>query len=213
VESEYNSYEQAERAREWVKSNIGAIIVGVLLALAALFGFNRYQRAQDVKHEIAASKFDAYIKTVEAKNLDEAAKLATQAQVEKSAPIYTSLIALYGSKQALDAGKTADSEKALREAVTSAPSKALRGIASIRLARVLVGAGKPAEAESALANVDEKLFEVELAKVRGDIALAKGKRDDAKVQFEKALAKLDSGAPDRVELQQKLDDLTTAGGA
>jgi hypothetical protein len=75
------------------------------------------------------------------------------------------------------------------------------------VARLLLLTGKADEAARELAKITQPRFPQLVDELRGDIALAKGDRDEARKQYEHALGKLDQAAPTRQLLELKLIDV------
>jgi predicted negative regulator of RcsB-dependent stress response len=92
---------------------------------------------------------------------------------------------------------------------TQAPDPALRQIATLRLARVLLDGGELDAAQALFASAPLDAFAPELAELRGDLARARGDVAAARAAYEEALAGKPIGA---ALLRMKLDDLPPAGG-
>ena len=88
----------------------------------------------------------------------------------------------------------------------------IQSIASLRLARVLLGRGEAQKALDALKNVAGEGYASELEQVRGDALLALGRADEARKAYDAALAVMDVASPQRRSLEAKRDDVA-AGGA
>jgi predicted negative regulator of RcsB-dependent stress response len=74
----------------------------------------------------------------------------------------------------------------------------LREVVELRIARLLLDAGKPDEA---LAAVRGDSIGVE--ELRGDARVAQGKRDEAREAYRRALAKAEVGSPQRGLIEMK----------
>ena len=71
--------------------------------------------------------------------------------------------------------------------VSSAKDEALQHTATVRLARVMVAAGKLDDALALLANDNVGAFEAEYQETSGDALLAKGDKDAARDAYSKAV--------------------------
>lgn len=90
--------------------------------------------------------------------------------------------------------------------VENAGQKADRGLASLRLTRVLLAQGKVAEATSAL-EYEAVGSSPARDELRGDIALAEGKPQQARDHYQQALAGLTGDAGAAALINLKLDAL------
>ena len=80
---------------------------------------------------------------------------------------------------------------------------------SLRLGRLLLIAGKADEAGKQVASIGKPRFPSVANELLGDIAAAKGQREEARKAYQMALTTLDQAAPTRNLLELKLID---AGG-
>ena len=85
----------------------------------------------------------------------------------------------------------------------------LAEIRKLRLARLLLVAGKTAEAGQQLEGIAKPAFPEVAEELRGDIAIARGDREQARKAYESALTHLDQSAATRQLVELKLID---AGG-
>jgi predicted negative regulator of RcsB-dependent stress response len=109
------------------------------------------------------------------------------------------LAAMQLSKAQLAAGQRDAAIATLRGAHPSDP--ALASITTQRLARLLIDAGKAAEA---LRLLPGDSTDAEMLQVRGDAQFALGHRDEARATYQQALTRLDVGAPQRRLVELKL---------
>jgi predicted negative regulator of RcsB-dependent stress response len=196
-----DEHEQGERVRTWLRQNGAGIIGGVLLALALIMGWKWWQNEQVSKLAQANSRYDAVSRSLQSKNLDEAAKEVAALEGSK-AGIYADLAALELAKAQVEAGKNDDAIKTLRGLKVEGEFKML---IDQRIARLLIETGKPAEAQALLGNADDSAG----LEIRADALVAQDKREQARELYAQSLAKLDVAAPQRRLLEIKLMD---AGG-
>src|SRR5690606_15851800 len=176
-----------ERVRTWLKQNSLAIIGGLVLGLAAIGGGKWWMQQQHQERVATGEAFDGMVAAIQAGNLEQA-KTAAEALGETN---YAPLAALALAKGQLDAGDRDAAIATLRAAHSDEP-----GLATVirhRLARLLVDAGQGEEALSLLAQAEE----ADALETRGDAYFALGREDEARAQYEQALAKLDVAAPQR----------------
>lgn len=196
-----DEHEQSERVRTWLRKNGVGILGGVALGIAAIYGWQSWQKSQVGELAEANTRYEAVLRSLQSKNLDEAVKEVAALEGGK-AGIYADLAALELSKAQVEAGKPEDAIKTLRGLKAEGEFKAL---IDQRVARLLIEIGKPEEALGLLGSVDDSAG----LEIRADALMAQGKRDEARDLYARALAKLDIAAPQRRLLETKLTD---AGG-
>lgn len=193
-----DEHEQSERVREWLRRNGSALIFGIALGLAAIGGWQWWQRHQADQQSRAAGAYQAAIDAIQADDKSASGKI--QALPEG---IFRTLAQLELAKSQVQANQGEAAIATLRAIRTADP--ALAAIVNHRLARVLIDA-KQAEAALKLVATGDSLATLE---VRGDAQLALGQRDQARDSYSKALLKAEVGTPQRRLLELKL---TEAGG-
>ena len=195
-----DEHEQGERVRQWLRDNGAGLIGGVLIGLAAIGGWQWWQKQQAQQRVEVAGRYAAIGDSIDANKLD-----AAQAQAAKLPQgVYAALAALDLAKAQLEAGKRDRAIATLRNAKIEDP--ALAAVANTRLAQLLVDAGK---ARDALALLPADSTNAGVQQVRGDALLALGEATQARDAYQKALTHMDVAAPQRRLVELKLSQ---AGG-
>jgi predicted negative regulator of RcsB-dependent stress response len=194
-----DEHEQSERVRTWLRQNGAGILGGVVLALALIGGWQWWQKQQLGKLAEANSRYEAVSRSLQSKDLDEAAK-EVAALEGGQAGIYADLAALELAKAQVEAGKYDDAIKTLRGLKVEGEFKTL---IDQRVARLLVETGKPEEALSLLGDAEDSAG----LEIRGDALVAQDKREQARDLYKQSLGKLDVAAPQRRLLEIKLMDV------
>ncbi|HET7161238.1 MAG TPA: tetratricopeptide repeat protein [Rhodanobacteraceae bacterium] len=206
---DYDEYEQGEQVRKWIKENGIAVVVGVLLALALIFGWRQWQ-AHKANHAIqAASQFAVVQNAVQADNKQAMAAALGDLQKNYADTAYAALGSAAVAEY--DVGKN-DLKPALQNlqwAVSHSGQPALKSLFTLRLARVLIAQDQAQQALTELDAIPSGEYAALSAELRGDALLKLGKSDEARSAYQQAMAKLDKDdAPARHALQMKLDNLT-----
>ncbi|WP_045770111.1 YfgM family protein [Xanthomonas albilineans] len=196
-----DEHEQSERVRTWLRKNGAGLIGGIALGLGAILGWQWWAKQRSENLAQANSRYEAVLKSIEAKQLDKAGKDLTQLQ-QGSSDIYVVLAGLRLAKAQADAGK---SDAALATLRALKADGEIKRLVDQRMAFLLLQAGKPEDALKLLASADD----TRSLEIRGDALIAQGKRDAARDVYLKSLAGLDIAAPQRRLLEMKLMD---AGG-
>ncbi|GAB4359697.1 MAG: hypothetical protein Kow0073_18750 [Immundisolibacter sp.] len=195
--------DQIEQLRRlWDRYGRAAMVV-VVAVVVGIVGGRFYGHHQSRQALQAAALYSAYRQPAHGQTAPE---LAQKLRAEYPASSYATFATLEQAAQAVQAGDLEQAAQQLRWVVDNAGQQTDRGLAGLRLARVLLAQGKVDEAARALqdAAVGSSPSRDEL---EGDIALARGKPDQAREHYQRALAGLagDAGAAALVKL--KLDAL------
>lgn len=205
--------EQIEAMKKWWEENGKQTLVAVVLVAGGWLGFNNYQDTQRETAEAASVVYQEML-TLSASEAEadkgQRAVLLDKLQSEFSSTVYSQFAALFKAKDAVEAGDLELAETELTSVVSSAKDEALQHTATVRLARVMVAAGKLDDALALLANDNVGAFEAEYQETSGDALLAKGDKDAARDAYSKAVIAAQRIGANNPVLQMKLDDLAVA---
>jgi predicted negative regulator of RcsB-dependent stress response len=190
-----DEHEQSEKVRTWLKENALGLIGGIALGLALIGGWQWWQKQQERARLDTAVRYQSVADDIQSGKLKQAQ--AGIVAIDDGA--YVTLAAMQLSKAQLAAGQRDAAIATLRGAHPSDP--ALASITTQRLARLLIDAGKAAEA---LRLLPGDSTDAEMLQVRGDAQFALGHRDEARATYQQALTRLDVGAPQRRLVELKL---------
>jgi predicted negative regulator of RcsB-dependent stress response len=204
----YDTHEQGERVKGWLRENGSAIVMGLVLAFGLMFGFKQFQAWQTSKRQQASAEYQTMSKLIEAQNMDAAVPNYEVLKQDYPNSAYTSLASLLMAKARLKAGQTELAVSALRHAMENAKPEPLRIVARERLARIKLSEGDTTAAMELLDGAPSDLgFEALFAEIRGDIHLANGETDLAVQSYQQSLAALEQGVGNRQLLTIKLEAL------
>ncbi len=217
--------EQLDELKTWWKQYgniVTAIVVALALAVLGWQGWNWWQRQQTAE---ASALYMGLQRAAAQNDAKRARELAGELIDKYSLTSYAGMAAMLSGKAQFDAGDIKTAKAQLQWAAENARDEALRDLARLRLATVLLDEKAYDEAMKQLAaEPSAASFAPRFAEVRGDVLAAQGKPVEARAAYEAALAKLavKLGAGDTAALQQapykemlqaKLDALGTTGGA
>lgn len=201
----YSSEEQQVEAIKRFWHEYGkAILGGVVLGLAVLYGFRFYQAEQRDSAEQSSSRFS---QLVEQRTDSASEDWLAQAQGfidGGNKDNYAVMAALLAAKDAIALQQFDKAETQLSWVLTQVKEPSLAAVAQLRLARMQREQGKLDAALATLAKPVPQSFIALQAELKGDIQLQAGKPAEAKAAYKLAL---ESAGDNAQLLQVKLDDL------
>ncbi len=199
--------QQVEAIKSYWQENGNTIIAGIVLGFAGFIGFNLY-KDNNLANELAVS--DSYQTLIDNALKDKAA-FSDNAQKfisENADTSYASLTTLALAKEAAEKKDWQGAQTQLMAALKSAPSDGIKGIASLRLARVQIQLEQYEQALATLAKPLPASFIAAIEEIKGDTYLLQGKKELARNAYQAAIAA--DGLTNSPSLQMKLDDLAIA---
>ena len=198
--------ELVEEIKQWWKTNGIAIIAGITIGLGAIFGWRYWNAYQGAQAEEASFHYNALIQALEKNDAAEIQKQGEILVTDFPKSLNTVLAALNRAKSVIAADDLAEAAEHLEWAVANGDLPALKDIARLRLARVLLAQDRLPEAESQLEQVGNLNFYVQREELKGDLYVARGEPAQARVAYEAALQADKTGGQNSL-LRMKLDNL------
>jgi predicted negative regulator of RcsB-dependent stress response len=207
--------EQVEALRRWWDENGKSTIAAIVIALSVGFGWQAWKANDQRQQENASDIYQAMLQAMgsgdaSAEQALAGIGLAQQLKADYGGSTYAQFAALHLARIAVDNKDLPEAEAQLRWVL----GKADRGsdvalVAQMRLARVVASSGDTDQALAILQEVDEGPYQASYAVARGDILLALGRDDDARVAYNQArmLAGSGQGQINMPALEQKLQSL------
>lgn len=210
----YDSVEQSERVKGWLRENGGAIIMGLVLAFGGLFGFKQWQVWSESKAQRASAEYEVLLEQLEEDRLDPAVANYETLKTEFGGSAYTALAALSMARARVESGQADLAETLLENVMATAEPAPVRVIARERLARLKIDLGDPQAALDLLDQAPSSTgFESRFAEIRGDALAALGRHADAVAAYTEALELQESGVGFRPLLEMKRDAIESDAGA
>lgn len=204
----YDTHEQGERVKSWLRENGSAIVMGLVLAFGLMFGFKQWQAWETSKRQQASAEYQVMASLIKDDNMDAAVSNYEVLKTEYPKSAYTSMAALMMAKSRLIAGQLDLAANDLEYAMEHAQPEPVQVIARERLARLRLSQG---DTEAALKLLDESPstvgFEAQFAEIRGDIYMTNGEAEMAIASYQTALNELEEGVGNREILKIKLEAL------
>ncbi|MES1939880.1 hypothetical protein T5B8_06541 [Salinisphaera sp. T5B8] len=210
--SEFDNDEMNGLKRFW-ESNGSALMIGVVLGLAVIVGWQGWQWYQQRQATQAADVYQQVEQglagdSVDDSTLDAVARLkADYAGTPYAADAALRLAGIYVEQQDYDKAR-----EQLGWASENAANEGVAHIARVRMARLLWTQDKPDDALALLDQAHPDAFNALYAEARGDILAARGDREGAYKAYQIALESLPADIASRA-LETKIADNAPADAA
>ncbi len=198
--------EQIEALKKWWSDNGWALVGGVVIGLGAIFGWRGWQNHQALQAEAASDIYVDLVVEMREQRFEPARKFAEQLIQDYDSTSYASFATLMLAKIETEAGNTEAAIKHLQTVMDETGEAALKQIARVRLARLLLDSDKPDEALAMLEAGKPGKFSVAYQELKGDIYIRLGRKDDAHAAYQTALAAVKTNIKEGSLLQLKFDN-------
>ena len=201
--------EQIEQVRQWLSENGRAILAGLGLGLALVVGLWYWRPYRDGQLASASEVYSQLLTAVDNRERDKALELAAKLDGFWRTP-YATQASLALARLYMEADEPEPAAEQLQKVISAGRDDVLVEIARIRLAKVRLYQKQADAALTVLGNDSGTKFAPLYHEVRGDALLALGRGDEARSEYEQALATLEPGVVDRSVLEMKLNDIAPA---
>ncbi len=207
----YDDYEQSERVQQWLRKNGVSIIVGVILGLLLIFGWQQWKGHRADRLAKAAGEYQAIQVAAAQRRTSEVEALTDSLLKDYPDTSYAVFAAGERAQRAVVAGQLDKAQASLEWAEAHASDDAMKGLVQVRTAQLRLAQDKAADAIAVLDRVPADTYKGLAEELRGDALVKLGRPADARKAYETAMSALGASAPQRGVLQMKLDDLAVAG--
>lgn len=203
--------ERMDDLKSWWKQYGNAVLLGVVVFMAVLAGIQGWRYYQSSQKTQAAALYDALQNAASVNDAKKAREAATAIMDQHPSTVYAANAALISARANYEAGDAKSAKAQLQWVMEHAPEGALRQIAGLRLAGLLLDEKNYAEALKLLDAKHDDAFAGLYADLKGDVLAAQGKPAEARTAYTAALAKSDPKSPAYGNfVQVKLDALGDA---
>lgn len=209
--------EQLAALKNWWKQNGKSLLLGILLALAIVFGWKAYESHKRNTAIAASLKYQQVIQALnglQGSDTDAVAQVQVKAlelKNEHGNSSYGQFAALILAKLAVDQKDYAQAEEQLRWLRDQKPDPAMESLVNARLARVLAAQGRHQEALDLLDKEVDGPMQAYYQELRGDVLVSAGERDRARASYQAALTQARETGRNTFLLEVKLADLAVQG--
>ncbi len=199
--------EQVDAFKAWWKDNGKWLLLTVVLAIAgaaAIQGWHVYKEKQTLAAATLFADLGKQVQSNDPRRINDAAAALMDKYASSGYAPRAALLAAQINIQAKDAARA---KTQLQWAIEHAQEAALKDVARLRLASLLLDEKDYAGAMTQLDAAHPEAFNGLYTDLKGDVLSAQGKVAEARVAYQEAYAKTDAKSMYRNLIQMKLDGL------
>lgn len=198
--------EQVEALKRWWQENGTSAIVGLVVGIVVILGWNYWQDHKKAQAAQASAAYSQLLKALDDDKKDNINKLTGHIQEQFQGSEYATYSSLMQAKLKTEQGDF-DGAKQILKAIAAESNKHLSNIAKIRLVRLMLATGEYEQGLQVINGVDAKAaasYSANYDELVGDLYVALDRLDEARTSYQNALRNGQSSPL----LPFKIDDLT-----
>lgn len=203
----YETEEQRlEALKKWWKENGQSTIIGLIVGIAVILGWNFWQGHKLSQAEQASSIYSQLLMAIKEDKNDSAVKLAERLKEQYPKTEYAAYSTLMLAKLKAQSGDLAGAQAILKD-IAAGKNMELSNVAKVRQVRLMLAKGEYEQGLKLINDVDPATstgFSGNYDELVGDLYVALDRLDLARSSYQKAL---ENGYKSPL-LQFKIDDLT-----
>ncbi|MCG6888112.1 MAG: tetratricopeptide repeat protein [Gammaproteobacteria bacterium] len=202
--------EQVEKLKTWLKENGISIILGIVIGVGGIAGYNYWVHVQETTAAEASDHYSLMLEALAADADDELQEQANILLADYGSTEYALLAQLALARMHVDNADFEAAAAALQQVIGSAGQQPIAYLARTRLAAVQLQSEQYDQAVDTLAVEFPDQYSALVDELRGDALALQGKTAEAIDAYRKA----QNGQPQPANpefLRQKLNDLGTSG--
>ncbi len=184
----HNDADQIAAIRQWWQKNARPVIIGVMVGVGLLVGWQAWQSHQLHQGMAASDQFAALQQVVEAGEMTAITAGADQILQDYPGTVYAVLAARQAARAMYQQGDKAGARSWLERALTTAGEPVLQQAIRVQLTELLIELQAWQAAEQVLQAADEASFVAQLAELRGDLAYHQGDLAAARIAYQQAVS-------------------------
>lgn len=194
--------------RSWWQENGRYVISGIVLGVAILVGWNRWQNYQQTTQLQASATYETLAAEVGDGDLDAAEAAANDLYDNYASTTYAALARLAMAKLYMENGRDQDAADTLGALLHIRGNAELQMVGRLRLAKVFLYQSKPQDVVDLLSGYENTSFSARYDELLGDAYAELGQIGEATAAYERAMMD-DPMAPtvNRALIQMKMVDL------
>ena len=182
-----SNVDELQMVKSWMKEYGYYILFSIIVFLLASFSWRYWQQYKYNKLEHTTMLYSQMLDAANQKKNEQMKLFGEKLVNDYAKSIYASLAALMLAKYHVESDYLKSAEEKLQFVIKNSPSKELRDLARVRMARVLIAMGTPQRALDLLTvKKDQGFYAAEIFEVRGDALLKLGRTTEALEAFRNA---------------------------
>ena len=182
--------QQVEALKAWWKENSGSLFIGLAIGGLTLGGWNFYKDTE-YQHKVEAS--DMYVSVIAQSEVSAGVELDSTTTDKLMAGYadtpYAALSVLVMAKHDINSGNIDQAISRLQWVSDNAVEEEVEHVAQLRLSRLMIAQKKYDEANKWLSSSHPAAFDALYEELKGDVFVAKGELEQARIAYDKAIAR------------------------
>ncbi|CAM3557148.1 YfgM family protein [Parendozoicomonas haliclonae] len=212
--------EQVAALKQFWKDYGSAILLGVLISLALVYGWKAWNNHKAEQAQVSSGLYQELLdlslnQPGQALTTEQQASfdnLLNTLKADHQDTVYTQFAALLKAARSVQDGNLGAAREQLEWVLQKNPKQDVATIARMRLARVEMADGQAEKALEILNQIDQPgAFKASYEEYRGDVLLALGRSDEARTAYQLAVDLAEQNGQPRPLVALKLDDLAKTG--
>ena len=203
--------EQTEKIRHWWKKNGSAIIVGLVLGIGSVAGYQGWGVYQTRQAEAASDLYQEMLRSLENEALTRVRESADSLISKFGSTAYADAASLMLARLDVEAGQLEQAGHHLSRVIDHSKDSAMQHIARLRLVTLALDQGDLKWADQLLKIQQMGGFESRYDELRGDIFTARNDLKNARNAYQSALENAVAGSVAAQILERKLNSVRRVG--
>ena len=199
--------EQTEKIRHWWKKNGSAIIVGLVLGIGSVAGYQGWGVYQTRQAEAASDLYQEMLRSLENEALTRVRESADRLISKFGSTAYADAASLMLARLDVEAGESEQAGHHLSRVIDHSKDSAMQHIARLRLVMLALDQGDLKWADQLLKIQQMGSFESRYDELRGDIFTARNDLKNARNAYRSALENAVAGSVAAQILERKLNSV------
>ena len=199
--------EQTEKIRHWWKKNGVAIIVGLVLGVGSVAGYQGWGVYQDRQAEAASDLYQTMLRSLENEVRTQVRESADQLISKYGSTAYADAASLMLARLDVEAGQLEQAGHHLSRVIDHSKDSAMQHVARLRLVTLALDQGDLKWADRLLASQPTGGFESRYDELRGDVFAVRNDLNNARNAYQSALENAAVGSVAAQILERKLNSV------
>jgi predicted negative regulator of RcsB-dependent stress response len=199
--------EESEKIRHWWKKNGTAIIVGLVLGVGSVAGYQGWGVYQTRQAEAASDLYQEMFRKLENQALMGVRQSAEQLISKYGSTAYADAASLMLARLEAEAGQLEQAGHHLMRVMDHSKDSAMQHVSRLRLVTLALDQGDLEWADQLLASQPTDGFESRYDELRGDVFVARNNLNSARNAYQSALENATAGSVAAQILERKLNSV------